>query len=99
MGNVKVKFLQTSAGVYGLAKEGDTAVLAEADAKKLEDRGVVEIKGSSSDEPTRAQAGHLTITDETGKSTAAETDPKNPTTEKTAASKGSAGKKGTSKPK
>jgi hypothetical protein len=79
MGNVNVKFLQTSAGSYGLAKEGDTAVVSEAVAKQLEEKGVVKVQGSTSKEETVPEAGSVTISEQKAAGQKAEGDAKDAT--------------------
>lgn len=79
----KVKFLQTSAGTYGLALTGDKLVLKNADASHLEKNGVVEILGEAGEdeEVSVAPKGSVRISDQTGQGAApaGETDEKNPT--------------------
>lgn len=105
----KVKALQSLAGDYGNAVEGDEIEMRDADAQQLEKVGAVKIVGkTSADEKAEdfrasnlttatGQEKGLRIKDETIKAgkTGAEgdTDPKNPTGKKPAAKKSSTGKK------
>jgi hypothetical protein len=86
-----VKFLQTSAGTYGLANAGDELVLKNSVAEQLEKAGTVEITGDAGEDaeesvPTK---GSVRFADETGKSAApaGETNTKNPTGPDTPAAK------------
>jgi hypothetical protein len=81
MANSKVKFLQNSAGSYGLAHEGDEVIVKSSVAKELEKAGIAEISGDTDEDETIPQAGSIRIADETGKgnSPAGETDEENPT--------------------
>jgi hypothetical protein len=78
-----VKFLHTSAGTYGLAKEGDELVVKNETAAKLEKQGTVEITGDAPDDAEESvpSKGSVRFTDETAKSAApaGETNTKNPT--------------------
>lgn len=90
----KVKFLSTSAGDYGLAKEGDEIVVSNAVAAKLEKSGAVEVLGETDEDIHKPEAGSVAFTDNTGKedAPAGDTDPKDPTGKKAAAKKGAAKK-------
>jgi hypothetical protein len=78
----KVRFLQTSAGDYGLAQTGDELVVTNSVASKLEENKVVEVLGDAGDEPvSKPTSGGVRFIDETNQSAApaGETDEKNPT--------------------
>jgi hypothetical protein len=92
----KVKFLSTSAGDYGLAKEGDEIVVSNAVAAKLEKSGAVEVLGETDEDIHKPEAGSVAFTDNTTKSDAPAEDTK-ATGTKTAPKKGAAKKSGKNK--
>jgi hypothetical protein len=59
MANSKVKFLQNSAGSYGLAHEGDEVIVKSSVAKELEKAGIAEISGDTDEDETIPQAGSV----------------------------------------
>lgn len=78
----KVKFLQTSAGDYGLANTGDVLTVTDSVAAALEKNKVVEVVGSAGeDDVSKPEHGGVRISDQTGNQArpAGETNPKNPT--------------------
>src|SRR4051812_27158501 len=78
-----VKFLQNSAGSYGLAHTDDELVLKDSVANELEKAGVVEITGDAGKDAEESvpEKGSLRISDQTNQTAppAGETNPKNPT--------------------
>lgn len=81
-----VKFLGTSAGVYGIAHAGDELTLKDSIANQLEKQGTVKITGDADDdaEESVAEKGSFRISDQTSKEKAErieETDPLDPTNE------------------
>lgn len=70
----KVKFLNTSAGAYGVAHSGDELVLKNGLAGELEKAGTVQVLGDADDDEPEsvAQKGSLRIHDETIKEKVAE---------------------------
>jgi hypothetical protein len=93
MANVKVKFLMTAAGAYGIAQAGDEVTVSDADAKQLEKNGTARIVGDSKDEVTTPSSGSVRFSEEKaqGPSGEADTNPKD-ATGKAAAKKGAAKK-------
>jgi hypothetical protein len=77
----KVKFLQTSAGDYGIAHTGDELIVKDSVATHLEKNGVVKVLGEAgNDEVSKPEKGSIRIADLTGNQIpAGETDEKNPT--------------------
>jgi hypothetical protein len=69
----KVKFLSTSAGDYGLAKEGDEIVVSNAVAAKLEKSGAVEVLGETDEDIHKPEAGSVAFTDNTSDAPAEDT--------------------------
>lgn len=64
----KVKFLNTSAGSYGIAHIGDELVLQDSHAAQLEKLGNVKILGDAKDaKESVAQSGSFRIADQTSK--------------------------------
>lgn len=81
-----VKFLNTAAGTYGVAQEGDKLTLKDNVAAQLEKQGTVKILGDAGEDEKEsvATSGSVRITEgpKQGGNPAKETDEKEPTKEK-----------------
>lgn len=64
-----VKFLQTSAGTYGVAYTGDKLTLKDSLAAHLEKEGIVEVTGEAGEDAEESKAAHgsFRITQDTPK--------------------------------